>query len=194
MAEEEKPTANPAALGLIGFGMTTVVLSLFNAGVFPGGALPVVVIMALVYGGTTQWVAGIFEFKCGNNFRHGSVHVIRRILGMVRPAGTSGEYACDRHVTSRSGSRLVADRLGIFTLYMWVPTFRLNLALWLVFLTLWITYFLLGAGGLTGSTILTTAGGIIGIICGVIAVYTAFATVTNETVGATWLPVVPLGK
>ncbi|MEP7005255.1 MAG: acetate uptake transporter, partial [Sphingomonas bacterium] len=62
------PVANPAALGLVGFGMTTVLLSLINAGVLPAGGEGVVIPMALAYGGLIQIIAGLMEFKLGNTF------------------------------------------------------------------------------------------------------------------------------
>src|SRR3954467_11579673 len=62
------PTANPAALGLVGFGLTTVLLSLINAGVLPAGGEGVVIPLALAYGGFIQIVAGFFEFRVGNTF------------------------------------------------------------------------------------------------------------------------------
>lgn len=80
---------------------------------------------------------------------------------------------------------------GVFTLYMWISTFRLNGALQLVFLTLWITFFLLGLGVLLNAHGLAIAGGWVGLACGLLAVYTSFALVTNTTAGREVLPVWP---
>ena len=60
--------ANPAALGLVGFGLTTILLSLINAGVLPAGGEGVVIPMALAYGGLIQIIAGLMEFRVGNTF------------------------------------------------------------------------------------------------------------------------------
>src|SRR5438105_15668941 len=71
MAEETivvTPAANPAAVGLVAFGLTTVLLSLVNAGVLPPGGEPVVIPLALAFGGLMQFFAGAFEFKLGNTF------------------------------------------------------------------------------------------------------------------------------
>src|SRR5207245_8730396 len=71
MAEQEVvvvPVANPAALGLVAFGLTTVLLSLINAGVLPAGGEPVVIPLALAFGGLMQIFAGAFEFRLGNTF------------------------------------------------------------------------------------------------------------------------------
>ncbi|HEX7381528.1 MAG TPA: acetate uptake transporter [Nevskiaceae bacterium] len=189
MAEEAKKAVNPAALGLIAFGMTTVMLSLINAGALPQGGMPVVVIMALVFGGTTQWVAGIFEGRNGNTFAmaafmsYGAFWVWFALLEIL-----GGSHVIDM---SLAGSVLNWSLVawGVFTLYMWIPTFRINVALFIVFLTLWITYFLLGFGGVAGAHVAIVIGGWVGVVCGLTAVYTAFASVTNATVGKDVLPV-----
>ena len=61
-------TANPAPLGLIGFGLTTVLLSSINAGLLPVAGEPVVIPLAMAFGGTAQLIAGIMEFRTGNVF------------------------------------------------------------------------------------------------------------------------------
>ena len=60
--------ANPAPLGLAGFGLTTVVLSCMNAGLFPAEASTVVVPLAFCYGGLAQIIAGVLEYRNGNTF------------------------------------------------------------------------------------------------------------------------------
>ena len=59
-------TANPAPLGLLGFGMTTVLLNLHNAGLFALGSM--ILAMGLCYGGTAQIIAGLMEWKKNNTF------------------------------------------------------------------------------------------------------------------------------
>merc|ERR1719225_2029225 len=61
-----KPQANPAPLGLMGFGMTTFLLNIHNAGFFPVDSM--ILSMGLFYGGLAQIIAGIMEFKNGNTF------------------------------------------------------------------------------------------------------------------------------
>ena len=53
-------TASPAPLGLLGFGLTTFLLNLHNAGVFPINSM--ILAMGICYGGLVQIIAGIFEF------------------------------------------------------------------------------------------------------------------------------------
>ncbi|MBS0364195.1 MAG: acetate uptake transporter [Proteobacteria bacterium] len=188
---EEVKIANPAPLGLIGFGLTTVILSLINAGLLPAGGTAAVLPLAFAFGGLIQMIAGILEFRCGNTF------------GMVAflSYGAFWWWFCllvllgSNHVLdlSAAGTTIGATLVGwgVFTLYMWVATFRLNNALWWVFLTLWVTFFLLGFGDLLGNATLKVAGGYLGIVCGLLAIYTSFATVTNATFNRTVLPLGP---
>ena len=80
---------------------------------------------------------------------------------------------------------------GIFTLYLWVSTFRKNLALWTVFLLLWITFFLLAGGDLGMGVGWRHAGGWVGLLTGLDALYLSFAEVTNATFGR---PAVAIGQ
>lgn len=187
MAEEIKQ-ANPAPLGLVGFGFTTVMLSLINAGVLPKGGEQVVLPLAFAFGGLIQILAGLLEFKGGNTFgmvaflSYGAFWWWFTFLVLL-----GGHGVLD---LSQAGSTIAVALLGwgVFTLYMWVATFKLNKALWWVFLTLWITFFLLGFGALLGVGGLSVAGGWVGVLCGLIAVYTSFALVTNITFNRTVLP------
>lgn len=184
-----QPQANPAALGLICFGLTTVLLSLVNAGLVPSGGLAVVLPLAFIYGGLMQIVAGVLEAKAGNTFgmtafvSYGAFWVWFALLlwlGGMKSLDLSGVG---------NGIDVALILWGFFTLYMWIATFKLPKALWWIFLTLWITYFLLGVGGLAGSKALSVAGGWLGIICGVIAMYTSFAIVANSTFKRTVLSI-----
>ena len=189
MAEESK-FANPAPLGLGGFGLTTVILSLVNAGVLPAGGEQVVIPMAFAYGGLIQILAGLLEFRTGNTFgtvaflSYGAFWWWFALLVLL-----GGHGVLD---LSQAGSTIGVALIGwgVFTLYMWVATFRLSKALWWVFLTLWVTFFLLGFGALLGMHALHTAGGWLGLVCGLLAMYTSFGLVTNTVFGKT---VVPLG-
>lgn len=191
MAEETKPTfANPAPLGLVGFGLTTVMLSLVNAGVLPHGGEQAVLPLALAYGGLIQIVAGLLEFRTGNTFgttaflSYGAFWWWFALLVMLGHDGVLD--------LSQAGSTIAVTLLvwGVFTFYMWIGTFKLSKALWWVFLTLWVTFFLLGLGALLGMHTLTVSGGWLGLVCGVLAMYTSFGLVTNATFGR---PVIPLG-
>ncbi|HET7649985.1 MAG TPA: acetate uptake transporter [Gammaproteobacteria bacterium] len=190
-SDTQTPAGNPAPLGLIGFGLTTVVLSLINAGILPHEGESVVIPLALAFGGLIQMIAGILEFKTGNTFgmtaflSYGAFWWWFALMLLFNNTGA---------INLKGAETTIATTLiawGVFTMYMWVSTFRLNRALWLVFLTLWITFYLLGLGMLTGAAWLSHLGGWVGLLCGLLAVYTSFALVTNATAGKTVMPVGP---
>jgi uncharacterized protein len=196
MADESKPAfANPAPLGLVGFGLTTVILSLINAGVLPPGGEQVVIPLALAYGGTIQIIAGLLEFRTGNTFgqvaflSYGAFWYWFALLVLL-----GGHGVLD---LSHAGSTINVTLIGwgVFTLYMWIATFKLVRALWWIFLTLWVTFFLLGFGGLLGAPTLGLCGGWLGLVCGLLAMYLSFALVTNSVFGRTAVPVgAPFGS
>lgn len=187
MAQDSTP-ANPAGLGLIGFGMTTVLLSLINAHILPVGGEAVVIPLALAYGGLIQLIAGTLEFKCNNTFgmvaflSYGAFWWWFALLLL---------FAGNGMISLEGAGPTVGVALilwGVFTFYMWIGTFKLHKALWLIFLTLWITFFLLGFGDALHIPVLNLWGGYLGIICGAIAMYTSFAVVTNDTFGRQVIP------
>ncbi|AWN17340.1 GPR1/FUN34/YaaH family transporter [Salinisphaera sp. LB1] len=184
-----KPLANPGPLGLVGFGLTTVLLSLINAHILPSGGEAVVIPLALAYGGLIQLIAGLLEFRTGNTFgmvaflSYGAFWWWFAILLLF-----AGNGLLD---LSKAGPTIGVALLlwGVFTFYMWIATFRLNRALWFVFLTLWITFALLGIGDAFGAGTIGALGGYVGILCGASAMYTSFAEVTNATFGRVVVPV-----
>ncbi len=182
--------ANPAPLGLAGFGLTTVLLSLLNAALLPAAATNAVIPLAFAYGGAAQIIAGILEYRNGNTFgtvafiSYGTFWWWYALLLWTLNAGWLKS-------PGNAGLGVTLLLWGVFTLYMWVSTFRLNVALWLVFLTLWITYGLLAAGSLGAGVRYQRIGGWVGLACGAIALYTSFAEVTNDTFGRR---VIPLGS
>lgn len=186
--QQNSAFANPAPLGLIGFGLTTVILSLINAGVLPKGGEPVVLPLAFAFGGLIQMMAGLMEFRTGNTFgtvvflSYGAFWWWFALLVLL-----GGHGVLD---LSLAGSTIAVTLIGwgVFTLCMWIATFRLSKALFLVFLTLWITFFLLGFGDLLSAPGLSRAGGWMGLVCGLLAMYTSFAIVVNSTFCKTVLP------
>ena len=183
--------ANPAPLGLAGFGLTTVVLSSINAGLLTGDGptlTAAVVPLAFAYGGVGQIIAGVLEYKNGNTF--GTVAFTSYGLFWWWYAfllWTAGAGWIKPPAGNAVG--LILLMWGVFTLYMWIPTFRLNLCLWTLFLLLWITFFLLASGDLGMGLGWRVAGGWLGLITGLDALYLSFAEVTNATVGKAVLPV-----
>ena len=168
---------------MVGFGVTTMMLSLVNAGLLPQGGEPVILPLAFAYDGLIQILAGWLEYKNGNTF--GMVAFLSYgafwwWFALLIWLGSNHQLDLSAAGTTISATLIL---WGVFTFYMWIAAFRLNMALWWVFLTLWITCFLLGAGGLSGIGAISRAGGWVGLLCGLIAMDTSFAIVTNEAAG-----------
>jgi succinate-acetate transporter protein len=181
--------ANPAALGLIGFGVTTVLLSAVNAGLLPAGGEPVVIPLAMAFGGTAQMIAGIMEFRLGNTFgttaflSYGAFWWWFALLLLL-----GGNHLLDlKEAGPAIGAALIL--WGVFTFALWISTFVLTRLLFLIFLTLWVAFFLLGFGALQGNPMLHQWGGWVGLVCGGLAIYGSFAIVTNATYGRIVIPV-----
>ncbi|HYY80259.1 MAG TPA: acetate uptake transporter [Actinomycetes bacterium] len=185
--------ADPAPLGLAAFALTTFVLSFFNAGLVDKKGEPVVLGLALAYGGIAQLAAGMWEFRRGNTFAatafssYGafwlSFWAYVTFFATKIPVGNQG---------SAVGLYLIA--WGIFTTYMWVASFRTTAAVNLVFFLLAITFFLLGWGDAADASGISKLGGWIGILTAIAAWYASFAGVTNFTFGRELLPVRPLQR
>jgi len=187
--------ANPAPLGLLGFGMTTVLLNIHNAGLYPLGSM--ILAMGLVYGGLAQVIAGLMEFKKGNTFgtlaftSYGLFwwsFVILFLLPnftLLSPAATAPD---------NTAMAAYFFMWGMFTLLMFGGTMKTNRAIQFVFSSLTVLFFLLAAVRLTGSSELLLITGIEGIICGASAIYTGIAEVLNEVYDRTVLPLCPVNK
>ena len=182
----ENKLANPAPLGLMGFGMTTVLLNIHNAGFFPLGSM--ILAMGIFYGGIAQVIAGIMEFKKGNTFgttaftSYGLFWMTLVFLIVFPKIGW-----LEGPPTSFMAWYLFM--WGLFTFFMWIGTFGNNRALQFIFLTLWILFLLLAIRDWSGSKLVGTIAGFEGIVCGLSAIYLAMAEVINETQGKTVLPI-----
>jgi succinate-acetate transporter protein len=179
-------SANPAPLGLLGFGMTTVLLNLHNAGYFELNTM--ILSMGIFYGGIGQIIAGIMEWKKGNTFACTAfcsygffwlTLVGLLVLPKIGWGTASNETAMGAYLAM----------WGLFTAAMFIGTLHLSRALQVVFGTLTILFFLLAFGDLTGASPgFKHATGFEGIFCGLSAVYTGLAQVLNELAGRTVLP------
>ena len=182
-------TANPAPLGLVGFGLTTILLSSINAGLLPVAGEPVVIPLAMAFGGTAQIIAGIMEFKTGNVFgataftSYGAFWWWFALLILL-----GSNHVLD---LSAAGSTIGVCLIlwGVFTFGLWVSTFRLSRLLFAIFLTLWLAFFLLGGGAVLANPTLHMFGGWVGLLCGALAMYGSFALVANTTFGREVAPV-----
>ncbi|MGI8522041.1 MAG: acetate uptake transporter [Nocardioides sp.] len=180
--------ADPAPLGLAGFGMTTFFLSFVNAGLVPASVEGVVFGLALAYGGLAQFSAGMWEFAKGNTFgataftSYGAFWISFWWL----TAHLADYKIPEADVGKGLGLYLVV--WGIFTAYMAVAATRVSGAVLAVFVLLTITFFLLGIGDWSGTESISKIGGWFGIATALAAWYASFAGVTAFTHGKALVP------
>ena len=182
----EEKLANPGPLGLMGFGMTTVLLNIHNAGFFSISAM--ILAMGLFYGGIAQIIAGILEFKKGNTFgvtafiSYGHFWLTLVALILLPKLGWA----------EPTPAKFMACYLfmwGTFTLFMFFGTLKSSRGLQFVFASLTILFFLLAIKDWTGSVVIGKIAGFEGIVCGLSAIYLAMAEVLNEQYDRTVLPI-----
>lgn len=178
--------ANPAPLGLMGFGMTTILLNLHNAGYFPIASM--VLAMGIFYGGLAQIIAGILEFKKGNTFgltafTSFGVFWLTLVGLIVLPKMGLAEP------TSESFMGWYLFLWGLFTFFMFLGTFGANFVLKFVFGSLTVLFFLLAARDWLESPLIGRLAGFEGLLCGASACYLAMAEVLNEKYGRVILPI-----
>lgn len=182
--------ANPAPLGLMGFGMTTVLLNIHNAGFFPEvGSM--ILGMGIFYGGIAQIIAGILEYKKGNTFgmtafiSYGSFWLTLVAMMTLPKLG----------LASAPPAAFVGCYLfmwGLFTALMYVGTLKANRTMQFIFASLTVLFLLLALEHWLPESMAHTVGmiaGFEGILCGASAIYLAMAEVINEAHGKKILPI-----
>jgi hypothetical protein len=178
-------SANPAPLGLFGFGMTTVLLNIHNAGFYEMNSM--ILAMGIFYGGIAQVIAGILESKKNNTF--GMTAFISygffwlTLVGLIYMSKWGWIAA-----TTKDSLATYLLVWGIFTLLLFIGTLKLSRALQFVFATLTILFFLLAIGNYTDNESILKFAGYEGIICGSSAIYTGIASLLNEVYGRKVLP------
>ncbi len=183
--------ADPAPLGLAAFAMTTFALSIANTNIWGAGASAALA-LALVYGGTVQLLAGMWEFVRKNTFgalafsSYGAFWISYYVFGKFIAPGikTPAELAVAQGVFLLGWT--------IFTAYMTVASLRVSAAVALVFVLLTATFVLLTIGAFQGLGNVNKAGGWVGVATAAAAWYASFAGVLNETFKKTMLPTLPL--
>jgi uncharacterized protein len=183
-------TGNPAPLGLLGFGMTTVLLNLHNAGFYELNSM--ILAMGICYGGIAQIIAGIMEWRKGNTFATTAFIsyglfwfslVVLIVLPKIGWASAADNTAMAAYLAM----------WGLFTAVMFIGTLRLHVAGQVVFGSLTILFFLLAIGDFTAaSTGFKHFTGYEGIFCGFSAIYAGLAQVLNELFGKVVLPLGPV--
>jgi len=190
MAEKNGILANPAPLGLMGFGMTTVLLNIHNAMPEDFKVNSIILAMGIFYGGLAQIIAGILEYRKGNTFgvtaftSYGLFWMTLVFLWVFPSLFSESAQAV---APSETFMGWYLFMWGLFTMMMFFGTLKKNFTLSFIFLTLFILFYLLALkdwGFISGGWI-----GIEGIICGFSAIYLAMAEVINENLGKTVLPI-----
>jgi succinate-acetate transporter protein len=185
--------ANPAPLGLAAFGITTLMLSAMNANLVSfSHDLPVVLGMALAYGGIAQLLAGMWEFRAGNTFgavaftSFGAFWISFFFLvtfDLVKITG--GTAAVD------AGLGLYLWAWAIFTGMMFLCSFTATRAVQAVFLALTLTFVFLGIGNSGGTASMIHVGGYLGLVTAALALYAS----CGEIMAAVYKhDVLPLGR
>jgi uncharacterized protein len=178
-------SANPAPLGLFGFGMTTVLLNIHNAGFYEMNSM--ILAMGIFYGGIAQVIAGIFESKKNNTF--GMTAFIS--YGFFWLTLVALIYMSKWGWIAATTQDALATYLmvwGIFTGLLFIGTLKLTRALQFVFATLTLLFFLLALGNYTDNEAILKFAGYEGIICGGSAIYAGIASLLNEVYGRKLLP------
>jgi succinate-acetate transporter protein len=183
-------TANPGPLGLMAFGMTTVLLNIYNAGGYELNAM--ILVMGIFYGGIAQVFAGWMEWKKGNTFAtvaFGSFGAFWMLLValILLPKLTFIQGAADL-ASSETAMGWFFLFWGIFTILMFVATLRINLALQVVFLGVAILFWLLAIRDWSGSVLVGRIAGWEGIFAGLAAMYASVAQIWNESYDRVVLP------
>ncbi|KPI84164.1 hypothetical protein ABL78_6789 [Leptomonas seymouri] len=186
--------ANPGPVGLTAFGMTTILLNLHNTGVF--GLYTVIPAVGICFGGCTQLIAGLLEWLRGNTFAHvafvsyGAFWLSLVCIWMLPNASTGDSPLV--HPASEYFVGVYLAIWGIFSFFMLICTTRMNLVIFMVFLTLTLLFFMLAGGNMCNNPTALKAAGYEGAICGSLAMYLGAAEYVNEMWDCVLLPVFPM--
>ena len=183
-AELKAKVANPGPLGLLGFGMTTVLLNLHNAGLLPLSI--VIVAMGIALGGLAQIIAGIRELCQGNTFGGTAFTAYGLFWWSLVLIWVNPGNAVEGADKISMGYYLLL--WGIFTAFMFIGTLKHNRATQVVFGSLTVLFILLALGDFTGNHTITTIAGFEGIFCGLSAIYNAMGQILNAEYGKKLIP------
>ena len=175
--------SNPAPLGLLGFGLTTILLNLANAGIIE---LSIVIIaMGIALGGLAQIIAGVLEFKQGNTFG-GTAFVAYGFFWLSFVLIKTGLPNIPAADTTSLGFYLLL--WAVFTGFMFIGTLTHNTISKLVFGSLTLLFLLLAIGDFTEIHMITVIAGFVGIVCGLFAVYSSVGQIVNQELNKNVMP------
>jgi len=169
--------ANHAPLGLLGFGLTTILLNLVNAGITEQTI--VVCAMGIAVGGLAQIVAGILEYKNGNTFGGTAFTAygffwLSLVLIWINPWS---ENLAGANNISMGFYKMF---WGVFTGFMFIGALKHNMITRLIFGSLALLFFTIALGDFTGVLAITRIAGWIGIITGALALYSSVGQIINN--------------
>ena len=180
-------TANPAPLGLLGFGLTTILLNLHNVGFY--GLNAMIIGMGIFVGGLAQVIAGVMEFKKNNTFgataftAYGFFWISLVMIWLLPRTEMGAEL---KPTAESMGWFLLV--WGVFSAFMFVGTLKMNRVMQIVFGSLVALFALLAIADFSGNEAVKTLAGADGILCGAMALYASVAQILNEVYGETVLP------
>ncbi|MGB3905318.1 MAG: acetate uptake transporter [Anaerolineae bacterium] len=183
--EVREKLANPAPLGLAGFGLTTLLLNIINADLIGRESIGMVLPVGLFYGGLAQFAAGMWEMKKDNTFgftafsSFGAFWMALATMVLLEDTGVV-------EPVPKEGLSVLLGAWGLFTAYMTIGTLKISRALQVVFITLTVLFFLLAVGE-HNETVMKIAGWE-GILCAGSALYASAAQVVNESWGRYMVP------
>lgn len=178
-------TTNPAAFGLCGFGMSTLLLNLHNVGLF--GLDAMIMAMGIFFGGIAQVMVGLIEAKKNNMFgmvafgSYGFFWIILVFLMMIPKLGL-GE------APSATSMGWFLTVWGIFSFGLWIATLKLTKMICVLFGSVVVLFFLLAIADFTGNTTIKLIAGADGIFAGAFALFIALSMVINSTFGRELIP------
>jgi uncharacterized protein len=184
---------NSAPLGLAAFAVTTFMLSMVNAKLVPAAVEPVVFGVALMFGGIAQLIAGVIQFRNGNTF----TGVLFSTFGAFwLSVYMTGAFFLKEIPPAQAGHALglLLYAFGIFTVWLWVASFRTNVMVVVALAGLAATFFVLGAGNYSGSALTVETGGYMGLVVAALAAYISCAELCEASYKRTVLPLFPLAR
>ena len=188
------PAADPAPLGLAGFALTTFLLSAFNAGWMTKASGLAWLGYAFAYGGLAQFCAGMWEFRNRNVFgatafgSYGSFWIGLALYFQLVGKNLLAHPILGLPLFQKDVGWILLS-FAIFNTYMLLWSTMVNMAVFLVFLTLEATEIILFIGNFAGSSGTVKLGGYIGVLTALVAWYASAAGVVNGMRGTPFLPV-----
>ncbi|MFT5702397.1 MAG: succinate-acetate transporter protein [Desulforhopalus sp.] len=186
---DETPKGNPAVVGLAGFGITTILLQFHNMG---WGGTGTVFCAAMFVGGLMQLMAGLQEFKVGNNFGYSafcSYGAFWMALGAIWFLADAVPPEWHHLKITNHDIGLFLLGYTIYTAIMWVGAMRIHTAMAFTFTTLLLGFIGLDLVFLAGMKGVLTITTIILFLCAGGALYMMAAAIYAQVFGRAILPV-----